>query len=100
MILSGNCLFCEKRIDYCLELIILCIYVIYNIYFCYKNGEYKLNFQIMLNFYNKIECCKILFLFCEDNVYLEYKKCIDDNEKNIQYIYILQNFKCGDIFYF
>lgn len=81
MILSGNCPFREKRIDHCSELTILCIYVTYNINFCYKNGEYKLNLQTMLNFYNKTECCKTLFSFGEDNVYSEYKKRIDDNEK-------------------
>lgn len=39
MILSGNCPFREKRIDHCSELTIVCIYVTYNINFCYKNGE-------------------------------------------------------------
>lgn len=42
----------------------------------------------MLNFYNKTECCKTLFSFREDNVYPEYKKRIDDNEKTFStYIY-------------
>lgn len=88
MILSGNCPFREKRIDHCSELTILCICMTYNINFCYKNGKYKVNLQTMLNFYNKTECCKTLFSFREDNVYSEYKKRIDDNEKTFStYIY-------------